>query len=620
MKFFRKIHLWMTVPFGIFITLICFSGAMLIFEQEITRSVRHDVYYTGDHSGEALPMADVMKGVAATLPDSVSITGVTVFPDKDRCWQVNLSKPRRASLFVNQYTGQITGKYERLPFFSTMFKLHRWLCDSANPKGDGIKTGKLLVGISTIIFILALITGIVIWTPIARKGFWKSLRVSVSKGWPFFWKTLHVGGGMWVLLFVLAMALTGLNYSFDWYRKGFYAIFGVEMKPRNMGGNDNGAPKGNRHGGDGKGEKAGVSVDSVAEPTIQLAEASAPAGEGADRVARENRKPERKSDGQSAPAAEEKSAPAREAGDAAAEETGRHGREGRERRGEGHEGREGRGEGRGEGREGRGGRGEGRRGDGEGYRRHRESSDSSAAAAVASVVADSLVADNSTAAKTTEDAPKPKTRTAASGERSGRPDKKQGDARSGKQGEDRWKGHDGERNEVRDGRHGDGNNRPEGHEGRHGRDGRGNGDSNGGRHGADSREAEAIDFSCWGNVLAEMEAKYPSAPQITIGNGTASASLGNFGNARASDKYSFEAADGVLTPSNLYASAERADKLRGWIYAFHTGTPLGIVTRIIWFLSALLGASLPLTGYYIWIRRLVLKRRGARARAAGTKK
>lgn len=503
MKFFRKIHLWMTVPFGIFITLICFSGAMLIFEQEITRSVRHDVYYTGEHSGLALPMDKVMTGVAATLPDSVSITGVTVFPDKERCWQVNLSKPRRASLFVNQYTGEITGKYERLPFFSTMFKLHRWLCDSANPKGDGIKTGKLLVGISTIIFILALITGIVIWTPIARKGFWKSLRVSVSKGWPFFWKTLHVGGGMWVLLFVLAMALTGLNYSFDWYRKGFYAIFGVEMKPRNMGGNDNDASKGNRHGGDGKGEKAGVSVDSVAEPAIQLAEASAPTGEDADRVARENRKPERKSDGQPAPAAEEKSTPAREAGDAAAEETGRHDREGRERRGEGHEGREGRGEGRGEGRE--------------------------------------------------------------------------------------------------------------------GRDGSGNGAHNDRRHGAESRDDKPIDFSRWGRVLTEMEMKYPSAPQITIGNGTASATLGNFGNARASDKYSFDASDGILTPSSLYASAEKAGKLRGWIYAFHTGTPGGIVTRIIWFLSALLGASLPLTGYYIWIRRLVLKRRGAKARAAGTK-
>lgn len=142
MKLFRKIHLWLSIPFGIFITLICFSGAMLIFEQEITRCVKHDVYYVTSSYGEALPISELMETVKAELPDSVSITGVTVFSDKDRTYQVSLSKPRRASIFVDQYSGMITGKYERLVFFSTMFKLHRWLLDSANPHGNGLKVGK----------------------------------------------------------------------------------------------------------------------------------------------------------------------------------------------------------------------------------------------------------------------------------------------------------------------------------------------------------------------------------------------------------------------------------------------------------------------------------------------
>ena len=34
-KVFRKIHLWLSVPFGLLITLICFSGAMLVFETEV---------------------------------------------------------------------------------------------------------------------------------------------------------------------------------------------------------------------------------------------------------------------------------------------------------------------------------------------------------------------------------------------------------------------------------------------------------------------------------------------------------------------------------------------------------------------------------------------------------
>lgn len=33
-KIFRQIHLWLSVPFGLIISLICFSGAMLVFEND----------------------------------------------------------------------------------------------------------------------------------------------------------------------------------------------------------------------------------------------------------------------------------------------------------------------------------------------------------------------------------------------------------------------------------------------------------------------------------------------------------------------------------------------------------------------------------------------------------
>ncbi|WP_286330708.1 PepSY-associated TM helix domain-containing protein, partial [Duncaniella freteri] len=135
MRIFRKIHLWLSVPFGVIITLICFSGAMLVFEPEITRGLKGDIYYVTSAEGEPIDMKELMETVKATLPDSVSITGVTVFDDKDRTYQVSLSKPRRASLFIDQYSGKITGKYERIGFFSAMFRLHRWLLDSGNPHG-----------------------------------------------------------------------------------------------------------------------------------------------------------------------------------------------------------------------------------------------------------------------------------------------------------------------------------------------------------------------------------------------------------------------------------------------------------------------------------------------------
>ena len=44
-KIFSKIHLWLSVPFGLLITLICFSGAMLVFETEVMELCRRDLYY-----------------------------------------------------------------------------------------------------------------------------------------------------------------------------------------------------------------------------------------------------------------------------------------------------------------------------------------------------------------------------------------------------------------------------------------------------------------------------------------------------------------------------------------------------------------------------------------------
>lgn len=396
-KFFRKIHLWLSVPFGIIITLICFSGAMLIFEPEITRSVNHDIYYVQSVKGEPIPMGELMETVKASLPDSVSVTGVTVFKDASRTYQVNLSKPRRASVFIDQYTGRITGKYERIGFFSTMFKLHRWLLDSANPHSEGVKVGKLIVGISTIIFVITLISGVVIWWPRARKNLKHSFSIPFSNGWKGFWKGLHVAGGMYALILVLAMALTGLTWSFDWYRSAFYAVCGVEHTPRNF-----------------------------AQSTSS------------------NNKDER-------------------------------GAHQRERKG-------------------------------------------------------------------------------------------------------------GDRNHGGNGRH-DGEKRHEG----------------GGR-----RHSE---FGRWQQVYDELRVQNPEAPQITIGKENATVTLGNTGNGRAADRYEFNRRSGELSLTTKYADANEADKLRGWIYSIHTGSLGGLFTRILWLIGALLGASLPLTGYYIWIKHLVKKKR-----------
>ena len=400
-KIFRKIHLWLSVPFGLIITLVCFSGAMLVFENEANEWFRRDLYYVETVKGPPLPMDKLLEKVATTLPDSVSVTGVSISSDPGRAYQVSLSKPRRASLYVDQYTGEVKGKSERSGFFMFMFRMHRWLLDSMNPGNEGIFWGKMIVGVSTLLLVFVLISGIVIWWPRTRKALKNSLKITATKGWRRFWYDLHVAGGMYALIFLLAMALTGLTWSFPWYRTAFYKVFGVEVQQRAAQGH------------------------------------------------------EQKSDAQK-----------RNTKLAAHREKKREGNEVRK------------------------------------------------------------------------------------GERSRRPENNHSDMYS-----------------------------------------------------------VTSPFVYWQEIYDKLRRQNPEYKQISISSGTASVSFNRFGNQRASDRYSFNTDNGEFTETSLYQHQDKSGKIRGWIYSVHVGNWGGMFTRILTFIAALLGSALPLTGYYLWIKRLIKVRK-----------
>ena len=82
-----------------------------------------------------------------------------------------------------------------------------------------------------------------------------------------------------------------------------------------------------------------------------------------------------------------------------------------------------------------------------------------------------------------------------------------------------------------------------------------------------------------------------------------------WGNSRATDRYSFDGRTGEITEYQPYKDQERTMKVRGWIYSVHVGSWGGWFSRIITCIIALIGASLPITGYYLWIKRLNAKRK-----------
>ena len=207
----------------------CLTGALLVFEKEITELVRHDSYTIPVRKTQSLSLQSLLERVARETPDSVQITSVTIPSDFRRAYTVGLSKPRRAGVLVDPYTGKIVGQSGRLPFFTTVRELHRWLLDSMKPEAEGIFWGRIIVGTSTLLFVFILLTGLFLWWPKKLRGIGKRLKISLRQGRQRLFYDLHTVGGVYVFVLLLAMAMTGLTWSFEWYRTGFYKVFGAEM-------------------------------------------------------------------------------------------------------------------------------------------------------------------------------------------------------------------------------------------------------------------------------------------------------------------------------------------------------------------------------------------------------
>ena len=255
-KIFAKIHLWLSLPLGIVLTVVCLSGAVLVFEGEITRAL-HPKLYRVAAPADARPLrpSQLAGRIGGQMPDSLHLVSLQLSARSDEPCMAAFRETGRRQLSVDPYTGNVNGWAESPAFFGTVRKLHRWLLDPPPSKGEK-SVGKAIVGVSTLALVLILISGLILWIPRSRKALRNRLKVSYSDGRRRFWHDSHVSLGFYATLLLLVMALTGLTWSFGWYRTAAYALFGgpqqtvaAQEKPSRK------ADSGNRHERERSGER-----------------------------------------------------------------------------------------------------------------------------------------------------------------------------------------------------------------------------------------------------------------------------------------------------------------------------------------------------------------------------
>ncbi|MFT4153541.1 PepSY-associated TM helix domain-containing protein [Parafilimonas sp.] len=215
-KITGKIHLWLGLASGIIIVFLGITGCILVFEQEI-KSVTEPYLHVKESNRPVLPPSRLHQiGVAALpgkIPHSVSYSG------KDKSAQVafyNADPEYYYVVYINPYTGKVLKvKNENADFFRVIVMGHfyLWLPPAI---------GQPIVATATLIFLIMLISGLVLWWPKNKAA--RKQRFSIKWNTSFKRKNydLHNVLGFYMSWVAIFIAVTGLVWGFQWFAKSFY--------------------------------------------------------------------------------------------------------------------------------------------------------------------------------------------------------------------------------------------------------------------------------------------------------------------------------------------------------------------------------------------------------------
>ena len=214
-----RVHWAAGLVAGLVLAVVGVTGAMIGFEAEWLAWLNPG-YQTPSVGRPALP-ADIWIARAQATTPGLRPRGLSWSGD-DRPVRVRLATGRDRSLSValNPYSGEILGPERGAEALAVAEDLHRRL--AAGP------VGKQLVGASTVLLILMLVSGVYLRWPGRPRAVSAWLKPNLRlRGRALLWN-LHAVAGTWLLAAYLLAALTGLWWSYDGYRNLINGLAGVE--------------------------------------------------------------------------------------------------------------------------------------------------------------------------------------------------------------------------------------------------------------------------------------------------------------------------------------------------------------------------------------------------------
>ncbi|MBC6368508.1 PepSY domain-containing protein [Algoriphagus sp. AK58] len=240
-KFLNDIHLYAGLTCGLIVIAVCLSGTIYVYNTEIREFFDSERYFV-EEKGTPKSLDELKSTLEQQLAGQV--VGVNVFQQEGRTVQFLVKEEgqeRPATYFVDPYTGSVlannvekTGTEE---FMGYMFSLHRWLLldkieEPIMESMTNQELGRFINGVATLLFLLGVITGMVIWVPQKVKNWKQGLKVKWSGNWKRINHDLHNTLAFYSLGALFIMAVTGPFWSYQWYKTGWQKTWDTYQPPK----------------------------------------------------------------------------------------------------------------------------------------------------------------------------------------------------------------------------------------------------------------------------------------------------------------------------------------------------------------------------------------------------
>lgn len=217
------LHLWLGLLSSIVVFTVCLTGSIYAFKNQLIEFYNRDkVYVPVPNHKTPLPL-DTLQAIFARQGNEIKSLVLSANPKRSIVISyASIETGIVKSAYFDPYTALDLGIANRSldSFFAFVLNIHRTMLIT--------QYGKQIVGISTLIFVFMLISGLILWLPAKWK--WKN----VKQGFTIRWKAkfhrvnydLHNTLGFYALLMLMFIALTGLYVTYPWMKNGIIVALG----------------------------------------------------------------------------------------------------------------------------------------------------------------------------------------------------------------------------------------------------------------------------------------------------------------------------------------------------------------------------------------------------------